>query len=195
MAIEVLLRKTVEKLGRVGEVVRVRNGYARNYLFPYAIGVEPSKENLRLVEKDKVVEAAAEVERAKHRAELIAKIAAVTLKLEAKSNPEGHLFGSVGGKQVAEALAAMKFPVEERHVRMEPVKQLGEYTAVVHLAEGAEAQVKVSVIDEDTKESSKGDGAPAQAPPKARAPAKDDGGSGEQPQAAAKGEKKAKKAK
>ena len=70
MAVEVLLRKSVESLGRVGEVVRVRPGFARNYLLPQGIAVLPTKENLRLVEKDKVVEATLEAERAKARAEL-----------------------------------------------------------------------------------------------------------------------------
>jgi len=182
MAIEVLLRKSVPSLGRVGDVVRVRPGYARNYLLPHGIAVEPSKENLRLVEKDKAVEAAEEAERAKQRAELLAKIAAVALTIEAKSNPEGHLFGSVGAKQVADALAAKGFPVEERHVRLEPVKQLGEYEVVVHLAEGSESKVKLWVVDEVTKTTSK---APEAAKPEAA----------EKAAASDKGDKKAKKAK
>ncbi len=74
-SLEVLLRRSVESLGRVGEVVKVRTGYARNYLFPHGIAVLPTKENLRLVEKDKAVEAALEAERAKQRAELVAKLA------------------------------------------------------------------------------------------------------------------------
>src|SRR5438552_18898400 len=94
--IEVLLRKSVESLGGVGEVVRVRPGYARNHLFPFGIAVPPTSENRRLVEKDKVVEAALEAERSKQRAELVARLAGVSVSVEVKSNPEGHLFGSVG---------------------------------------------------------------------------------------------------
>ena len=112
MALEVLLRKSVESLGRVGETVRVKNGYARNYLFPLGIAVLPTGENLRMVEKDKEVEAVLEVERAKMRAELAARLAAVTLSIEANANPEGHLFGSVGPRQVAEALAKKGFTIE-----------------------------------------------------------------------------------
>jgi len=169
--IEVLLRRSIDSLGRVGEVVKVRPGYARNHLYPFGLAVPPTKENLRLVEKDKVVEAAEEAERAKQRAELVARMQGASVSIEAKSNPEGHLFGSVGAKQVSEALVAKGFPVEERYVRMEHVKQLGEYDVLVHFAEGAETTVKLWVLDDVTKQASKGvDAAPAE--PKAeRAPA------------------------
>jgi large subunit ribosomal protein L9 len=146
MALEVLLRRSVESLGRVGEVVRVRNGYARNYLFPYGIAVPPTTENLRLVEKDKEAEAVVEAEKARARAELAARLAAVTLTIEANANPEGHLFGSVGPRQIVEALAAKGFAIEERHVALEPVKQVGEYEVTVRLAADAEVKVKTWVV-------------------------------------------------
>jgi large subunit ribosomal protein L9 len=190
MAIEVLLRKSIESLGRVGEVVRVRPGYARNFLLPHGLAVAPTKENLRLVEKDKVVEAAHEAERAKQRAELLAKLTAAVVTIEAKSNPEGHLFGSVGAKQVADGLVAQGFAVEERNVRLEPVKQLGEFEVVVHLAADAETKIKLWVVDEVTKTATKGQ-EPAQAEaPEAKAPKP---AKGEKPEAPAKG--KAPKAK
>lgn len=168
--VQVLLRRSVESVGRVGEVVRVKPGFARNYLFPYGIGVLPTKENLRLVEKDKAVEAAEEAEKAKLRAELLGKLAAASVSIEVKSNPEGHLFGSVGAAQVAHALAGQGFAVEEKHVRMEPVKQLGEYEVVVHLAADAETKIKLWVLDEVTKKASKTEAAPEKAP----APAADE---------------------
>src|SRR5204863_8326694 len=127
MAVEVLLRRSIESLGKVGEVVRVRPGYARNYLFPQGLAVDPTAENLRLVEKAKVVEAAIEAEHAKERAELMAKLEGVSVTIEAKANPEGHLFGSVGPKQIADALVAKGFPINERQVRVEPIKALGEH--------------------------------------------------------------------
>jgi len=174
MAIEVLLRRSVDSLGRVGEVVRVKPGYARNYLFPHGIAVLPSKENLRLVEKDKAVEAEIEAERAKVRAELLSRLSGTQVHIEAKSNPEGHLFGSVGPKQVADALVAKGFKdVEERNVRFEHVKQLGEYEVKVHLAADAETTIKLWVVDEVTKTTSKEAAAPAKdAPAPAKAPAK-----------------------
>jgi large subunit ribosomal protein L9 len=153
--IEVLLRRSVENLGRVGEIVKVRPGYARNRLLPYGLAVAPTKENLRLVEKDKVVEAAVEAERAKQRQELIEKLKGASVSIEVKSNPEGHLFGSVGAKQVADALVAKGFAVEERNVRMEPAKQLGEFDVIVHFAADAETTVKLWVLDEVTKKATK----------------------------------------
>jgi len=159
MAIEILLRKTVESLGRVGQVVRVRPGYARNYLVPFGIAVAPTPENLRLVEKDKAVEAVLEAERAKALAELAERLtAAEPIERREKANPEGHLFGSVGPKQVAEELVARGFPVEEKQVRLENVKQLGEYEVTIHLAPGTEPKIRLRVVDE-----SGGQGAPAPA--------------------------------
>lgn len=155
--VQVLLRRSLEHVGRVGEVVRVRPGYARNFLLPQGLAVLPTKENLRLVEKDKASEAVAEAERARLRTELVARLGAAQVRLEVKSNPEGHLFGSVTAAQVAAALTAMGLAVEERQLRMEPVKELGEYEIPVHLAADAEAKVKLWVLDEVTKRSSKAD--------------------------------------
>lgn len=162
--VQVLLRRSLENVGRVGDVVRVKPGFARNYLFPYGLAVLPTKENLRLVEKDKVVEAALEAEKAKVRAELVGKLAGAQVRIEVKSNPEGHLFGSVGPAQVAAALVAQGFEIEERAVRLEPVKQLGEYEVLVHLAADAETKIKLWVLDEVTKLASKAEAAPAEAP-------------------------------
>jgi large subunit ribosomal protein L9 len=155
MAIEVLLKKSVETLGKVGQVVRVRPGYARNYLYPHGIAVPPTAENLRLVEKDKAVEAVLEAERAKVLAALAERITSLgSVTIEAKANPEGHLFGSVGSRQVFDALAAKGIEVEERAVKFEPVKQLGEYEATIHLAVDTEPKLKVWVVEELAKDAS-----------------------------------------
>ena len=148
MAVEVLLRRSIESLGKVGEVVRVRPGYARNFLLPQGLAVFPTAENLRLVEKDKVAEAKVEAERAKERADLIARLEGVNVTLEAKANPEGHLFGSVGPKQIADALVAKGFPIAERNVRVEPIKALGEHEVKLHLAADAELAIKVWIVEE-----------------------------------------------
>jgi large subunit ribosomal protein L9 len=148
VAIEVLLRRSIESLGQVGEVVRVKPGYARNYLFPRGLAVFPTADNLRRVEKDKAEEAVLEQERAKVRADFAARLSAASLTVEAKANPEGHLFGSVGARQVVDGLAAKGLQVEERQVAFEPVKQLGEYEATVRLGGDVEAKVKVWVVEE-----------------------------------------------
>jgi large subunit ribosomal protein L9 len=170
VAIEVLLRKSIESVGKVGEVVRVRPGYARNFLFPQGLAVVPTAENLKLVEKDKVVEEAAEAERAKQRAELAGKLAGVTVTIEAKANPDGHLFGSVGAKQVADDLKAKGFPIDERQVRMEPVKQLGESEVKIHLAPDLEPAIKLWVVEELSSALKDGPPAPAAAPTPPPAP-------------------------
>jgi large subunit ribosomal protein L9 len=183
MAVEVLLRKTVESLGRVGDVVKVRNGYARNFLLPHGIAVLPSAENLRLVEKDKVAEAAVEAEKAKARAELAGRLQGVSVTVEAKANPDGHLFGSVGAAQVAAALVAKGLPIDEKQVRLEPVKQLGEYEVKVHLAPDVEPTVKLWVVEE-LANVPEGPGAPAKGAAKPASEAKDASKDAKKPAAA-----------
>src|SRR5689334_2955809 len=117
MAIEVLLRRSIEGVGAVGEVVRVRDGYARNYLLPYSLAALVTTESMRNIEKDKAAEAVREAEEAKERAALAEKLAAVQVRIEARAGEDGHLFGSVGPRQIVDTLKRQGFRFEERQIR------------------------------------------------------------------------------
>jgi large subunit ribosomal protein L9 len=148
MAMEVLLRRTIEGVGHVGQVVRVKNGFARNYLLPQGLAAMVSPESLRRVEKDKREEAVRQAHLAKEREELARQLADVTLTVEVRAGDEGHLYGSVGARHVLAAFQDQGFKFTERQVRFEPVRELGEYEATVVLSQQVQVPVKVWVVQD-----------------------------------------------
>jgi large subunit ribosomal protein L9 len=146
MAIEVLLRRSIEGVGQVGQVVRVKNGYARNYLLPYQMAALVTPDAMRNIEKDKALEAVREAAEAKERASLAEKLAAAQLKIEARAGEDGHLFGSVGPRQIVDGLKRLGFRFEERQVRFETVRELGEYEVPIQLSREHQVKVKLWVI-------------------------------------------------
>lgn len=148
MAMKVLLRRTIDGVGDVGEVVRVRNGYARNFLLPKGYAAIVSADSLRQINKDKARERVRQAEEAKVRAEVAERLAEVTLTIEARAGEDGHLYGSVGPRHAAEALRKLRFEVDERQVRFEPVRELGEYPVPVHLTADHVVEVKLWVVQD-----------------------------------------------
>jgi large subunit ribosomal protein L9 len=153
MAIEVLLRRNIEGVGKVGEVVRVRNGYARNFLLPYQMAALVTPQALHNIEKDKAAEAIREADEAKQRAALSEKLAAIELKVEARAGEDGHLYGSVGARQVIDTLKRHGLRFEERQIRFETVRELGEYEVPIQLTREHSVKVKLWVVldPEDAK--------------------------------------------
>lgn len=146
MAIEVLLRRSIEGVGGVGQVVRVREGYARNYLLPYSLAALVTPDAMRNVEKDKAAEAVREAAEAQERAALAEKLAKVELRIECRAGEDGHLYGSVGPRQVVDALKRHGLRFEERQVRFETVRQLGEYEVPIHLNRQHDVKVRLLVV-------------------------------------------------
>jgi large subunit ribosomal protein L9 len=146
MAIEVLLRRSIEGVGNVGEVVRVRDGYARNYLLPYSLAALVTPEAMRNVEKDKAAEAVRDAEAAQERAALAEKLANVEVRIESRAGEDGHLYGSVGPRQIVDALKQKGFRFEERQIRFETVRQLGEYEVPIHLTREHDVKVRLLVV-------------------------------------------------
>ena len=140
----VMLRKAVPNLGTVGDIVEVKDGYARNYLLPHGLAAEPTEANLRRIEAEK----RAYLEHlAKEKAaiEARAKLADGTeITIAVRANEEGHLYGSVGPAQIVEALAHENVPVEEANVLLdEPFHTLDKYE--VNLGFGHDVTAKISV--------------------------------------------------
>jgi len=144
---KVLLQKNVAKLGNIGDVVDVKPGYARNYLLPQGLAVQPTEANMRAIEaaKQKYLE-----ELAKLRSELEAKAKLADGKevtISARANEEGHLYGSIGPAQIVAALAAENVFVEPEQVVLEhPIRQLDKYEVPLQFAEGITATVGVWVV-------------------------------------------------
>ncbi len=147
--VEVLLRETVENLGVVGDVVRVRAGYARNYLLPRRLAVEATEENKRVMAKRR---AAWEAQQARFAAEVEARVAALSqakLRTEEKADENGHLYGSVNAARIAELLRAAGYPVEDDQVRLDkPIKRCGTHRVQVHVHGEHNAEIVLDVEPE-----------------------------------------------
>jgi len=166
---KLLLRANVPMLGTIGEVVTVKAGYARNYLVPYGLGVEPTPANLKRIEEEKKAYLAGLAER---KAEIRARAALVDGKeitLSCRANEQGHLYGSVGPAQIVEALAADGVHIEEGNILLdEPIRTLDKYEVKLGFGEEVTASIDVWVVpireeeDEDSPAGVAGADAPAE---------------------------------
>jgi large subunit ribosomal protein L9 len=150
---QVLLTHSVPHFGQPGDLIKVRPGFARNYLLPQGLATFATPHNLRIVEKHR--ERLRELEQAR-RADLLslgAQIAQRSITIEANANAEGHLYGSVSADQIATALRSDNFPIDSDHVKIEgPLKELGLYTIKLHLGQDVETEVKLWVVPTHTDE-------------------------------------------
>ena len=146
MALQVILREDVPNLGAIGDIVRVKPGYARNYLYSRGLAVEANPKNVAVLEHQKRI-IAAKAERDRKAAEGAAsKLDGVTVTVRARAGEEGRLFGSVTNLDVERLLAAKGFTVERRRILLEePIKQLGTFPVVVQLGRNVRATVQVVV--------------------------------------------------
>ncbi len=146
MAVEVILRDDVPNLGKIGDVVRVKPGYARNYLLPRGLAIEASSKNMRVLEHHKRV-IAAKADRDRKTAEAHAKqVEGLELRVQARAGEEGRLFGSVTNLDVERLLAARGIAVDRRRIQLdEPIKQVGTFPVVVQIGRDVRATVQVVV--------------------------------------------------
>jgi large subunit ribosomal protein L9 len=143
---EVILREDVPDLGSVGDIVKVKPGFARNYLLPRGLAVVADKRNIRVLEHQKRV-VADKRERDRKRAQGAAeRLSNIRLTIKARAGEEGKLFGSVTNLDIERALVAQGLSVERRRIRLEePIKSIGEHTVPIHLGVGIDAKVTVIV--------------------------------------------------
>lgn len=147
---ELLLKKNVDKLGSIGDVVKVKDGYARNYLLPKGLATNVSPANLKQIEKEKIKTALLLKEETDRLKGILEKISAVTCTIMAKANEEGKLFGSVTAVHIAEVLAKEGYPVESEKVKLDsPIKTCGEYKVTVALNPELQTTCKVFVVREE----------------------------------------------
>jgi large subunit ribosomal protein L9 len=146
MNVQVILNEDMPNLGRPGDVVRVRAGYARNYLLPRKIAVEANSRNLRAFEHQKRM---AMVKREARRAQAMTekeRLENLQLVLPAHAGEEGKLFGSVTNLDLERALREHGYVIDRRRILLsEPIKQLGDYTVLVRLQPEVDANLRFSV--------------------------------------------------
>src|SRR5205823_13281956 len=145
--IQLVLIEDVTHLGKQGDLVEVKPGYARNYLLPNSLASVPTEHNLRLLAKYKVrVQQAREAKVADLKV-LAEQIQRVSVTLEANANEEGHLYGSVGAPEISKALRGRNLKVESEMVRLQGViKECALYEVDLNLGYDIETKVKVMVV-------------------------------------------------
>ena len=144
---KVLLTDTIEKVGMVGEVVEVREGFARNYLLPRNLAIEPTEGNIKRLEAArKEYEAKLKLIR-EQKEKLIQTLTGVEITVIRSSNDEGHLFGSVTRRDIAEELQKLGHSVQHDDVRLdEPLRRIDTYTVPIQLAPDLKTAVKIWVV-------------------------------------------------
>ena len=144
---EIILRQAVESLGHPGDVVTVKNGYARNFLLPRGYAYEATPGNLKRIAAERSRLEAAENERRDSASDLAKKLAEVQRTVSARVGEEGKLFGSVTSADIAEQLAAQGFNIEKRLIDLhDPIKALGVYRVPVKLHADVKPEIRVWVI-------------------------------------------------
>ena len=147
--IEVILREDVKTLGRAGEMVRVKPGYARNYLLPQGLAYEATEGNKkRIAAETRARTSRNEAERSEAQ-RVATTLSAVTLSLSGKAGEEGKLFGSITSQDIADALAREGHSVDKRRIELEhPIKTVGDHAVRVRLHPEVHADLRVAVAAE-----------------------------------------------
>lgn len=146
---EVILREDVEKVGARGAVVKVADGYARNYLLPKRLAVRATDSNKKIVEQEREAYVRREAKDVSESEDLAKLLGGVTLTFRHKVGENNHLFGSVTAKDIADALEAQKFHIERRKVQLEePIRTVGEHEVTVRLHRDVTTHIKVVVEPE-----------------------------------------------
>lgn len=146
---KVILKDNIEGLGKAGQIINVKDGYARNYLLPRGLALVADEKNMKLLEyqRRKIEE---EAKKKLQDAQSIAeRLGEVTLTLKAKAGEDLKLFGSITPRDIAEALEKEGFNIDKKQINIaEPIKRIGEYEVEVKLASNVSAKVKLNVVSE-----------------------------------------------
>lgn len=151
--IELLLIQNVEHLGKQGEVVEVRPGYASNYLLPQGLATVATEHHKRMVEKHKEKLATIARERLAGLRGLLEELVRTSVTIESNANDEGHLYGSVGAQEISRSLKQQDLVVPPDQIILQgPLKEVGLYTVKVRLASEVEGELKVWVVPASSEE-------------------------------------------
>ena len=159
---EVILKEDVANLGHRGEVVKVADGYGRNFLLPRKLALQATLANKAVIEQMKAAAARRSASEKAQAEELVTKLEPVSLVFTRKSGEQGQLFGSVTSADIAGELAAKGFDIDRRKIQLnEPLKALGNFDVPIRLHREVTAKLKVRVASEATAEEDATPAAPA----------------------------------
>ena len=150
---EVILKEDVVNLGHRGDVVKVADGYGRNFLLPRKLAMQATVANKSVIEQMKKAAARRSATEKALAEELVTKLEPIVLSFTRKSGEAGHLFGSVTSSDIAAQLESKGFSIDRRKIQLdEPIKSLGDFTVAIKLYRDVTGHVKVTVLAEATAE-------------------------------------------
>jgi len=159
---EVILKEDVANLGHRGDMVKVADGYGRNFLLPRKLALQATLANKAVIEQMKAAAARRSAEEKVQAQALVAKLEPLTLSFTRKSGENGQLFGSVTTADIAGELAAKGFEIDRRKIQLsEPIKSLGNFTVSVKLHREVAAHIGVHVAADAAQEAAEPVAAPA----------------------------------
>jgi large subunit ribosomal protein L9 len=149
---QIILLEKIVNVGNLGDVVKVKDGFARNYLIPQGKAKRATPENIKLLEARRAELEAAAAQKLGAAQELAGRLEGVTVRITQKAGVDGRLFGSVTNADIVEALKVQGFAVEKAAIRMPvgPLKQIGDHSIAVAVHADAMANITVSVIGDTT---------------------------------------------
>ncbi len=148
---EVILREHIDNLGRRGDVVKVAEGYARNYLLPRKLALAVTENNKRQIEREKKLAEVRDAEERSHAEAIAARLSQLEIEIARRVGDNETLYGSVTSADIAHALQAKGFDVDKRKIQLhDPLKALGETTVAVKIHRDVAAQIKVKVVAEQS---------------------------------------------
>ena len=144
--VKLLLKESIKNVGKVGDVVEVSAGYARNYLLPQDLAMTPTPNNIKKIEARRKEVERLEAEKRDRQKQVVEKLAGVEVNLERRANEQGHLFGSVSATDIAKALQVQGYEVEPDDIVLPGrLDHISNYTVKVKFAEELESDLKVWV--------------------------------------------------
>jgi len=147
---QVILKEDMKNLGKAGDIVTVKDGYARNYLLPRGIAIDATAKNIRALEHARRVVTERAKKLANDAQSLAQKLSQLTVSIKAKAGEEDRLFGSVTAIDISEALKEKGLDIDKRKIILdEPIKRLGSHVVSIKLHPEVIAQLKVEVERED----------------------------------------------
>ncbi len=145
-SVKLLLKESIKNVGRVGDVVEVSAGYARNYLLPNDLAVQPTPGNVKKIEARRQEVLKLEQEKRAGQAEMLKKMEGVEVTLERRANDAGHLFGSVSATDISKALEALGYEIDPDDINLPgKLDRIEKYTVTIALAEDLKTDIKVWV--------------------------------------------------
>lgn len=146
---KVILLKDDKKLGKKGDIINVKDGYARNFLFPKKTAIEATKANLRVLDAEKSAQAKIEQEKYEEAKEIGDKISKIEIKIKTKAGENGKLFGSITTKDIADLLKKEhSIEIDKRKIELkDAIKSTGEYVAKIKLHTKVKVELKVNIVE------------------------------------------------